>query len=490
MEDPKSNLSRNRLVTELARSAHGKLEEYWVGLPSADRDPEFFSRLIAWNHAKGEVRDSKAALPVIGLRSKAILADSELAENCAAHLALLSPRDLDRALDFAKASGVAPSAWKHWLRPTVEGYLRTREAVAEWWDRTVITHRRAVKSLYARWHVKPGPRAQAVLFERRYPRGSIFSTVARLPKMTTTEAAQAVVKRKLPFLIVVGAMGEKAKETRFVSALIDSMSPAEVVNNTAMLEKLGVKTVPELRAAFEAALKRAAESKKGRLGSMKAAKAAESVKDEKLKNKLRGIQDKKTKAMTVKGRWLVLGDKSGSMSRSIEVAREVAASLASVAEEVHLVFFDVMPTYYPVTGKTIEEIRQVTKRISSYGGTSIGCGLASMLMRKIEVDGIAIVSDGGENNDPRFWDVYRQYSGMIGREVPVYFYKVSGDPDALSGTRGMPTFDLRGVPVDHYSIPNLVQSMRVNPYSLVDEIMETPLLKLKDALKRKDAPAA
>jgi hypothetical protein len=45
----------------------------------------------------------------------------------------------------------------------------------------------------------------------------------------------------------------------------------------------------------------------------------------------------------------------------------------------------------------------------------------------------------------------------------------------------MQVFDLTGG-VDYYSLPNLIQTMRTNRYSLVDEIMSTKLLKLADVL--------
>lgn len=489
MAKEEKGIRRNEIIKELVRSSHGNLTSYIDAAQQAAReDPEFTARLIAWNHEHGEVRDSKVALPVITVEE---FSDKELAENSAAHLALLSPRDLNRALDFAKAIRVAPRAWKHWLRPMVEGYLRAREKNWAWWERTVLTHRKHMKSLYARWHVKPSTPAQAILFDRKYPRGTVFADIKRLAKMEASEAARVIVERKVPFLVAVGAMGEKAKDTKFVSALIDSMSPAEVMNNTKLLEKLGVKTVPELRAAFEAALKRTTESRKGKVGSLKAAKAAEMVTDRKVKEQLLGVQDKKVKAMGVKGRWLVLGDKSGSMERSIEISRLVASTLAAVAEEVHLVFFDVSPTYYPVSGKSYDQILETTKRVVANGGTSIGCGLASIMARGIEVDGIAIVSDAQENTPPFFAEVYQEYSKRIGKEVPIYLYRCEvgsvgwADHDVAKQGLAIEEFDLRGQVVDRYSLPNLVQTMRTNKYSLADEIMETPLLKLEEALKQR-----
>jgi hypothetical protein len=47
----------------------------------------------------------------------------------------------------------------------------------------------------------------------------------------------------------------------------------------------------------------------------------------------------------------------------------------------------------------------------------------------------------------------------------------------------MTTFDLRGSKLDYYSIPNTVKTLRSNQYSLVEEILSTPLLTLNDVLK-------
>ena len=54
------------------------------------------------------------------------------------------------------------------------------------------------------------------------------------------------------------------------------------------------------------------------------------------------------------------------------------------------------------------------------------------------------------------------------------------------GLRDEP-FDLRRTGVDYYSLPNLVQTMRSNRYSLIDEIMQVPLLTLAEVLKKRVA---
>ena len=219
------------------------------------------------------------------------------------------------------------------------------------------------------------------------------------------------------------------------------------------------------------------------------------VQDEGLRTKLRGLQDKQLASMGVEGNWLVLGDKSGSMQQAIEVAKNVAATLAKMVKgKVWLTFFNTSPQTTDVTGASLDMIQKATEYVKADGGTSIGCGLQRMLDGNEEVDGIAIVSDAAENNPPLFPDVYKRYCEKLGKEVPVYLFRCR---DAFPGhyaTRDLAKymkaagqdlqeFDIQGG-IDYYSLPNLVQSMRTNRYSLVDEVMATPLLKLSDVFKK------
>lgn len=479
-------LTKNRIVSELSRSPHGKLEEYLpIGKQAAAEQPEFFSHLIAWNNLKGQIRDSKVALPVISL-SVSEFNDDEFVGNSLAHLAMLDPRNFVRAIRFAmqvKTPGRARS-----LRRLIADYLHYREQNWALWEKTAIQHRRTLKELYALAHVKPSTMADAILFKGERPKGTTFEAIAQLKNMSAQEAAGTIMERRIPFLIAMGALGAKAKEADLVLALIGRMSPTELVTNSKMLERLCVKTVPALRAAYEEALGKAAKSKKA---TLKTTQAAEAIEDDTLKAKLQSLQEKQLAALGgVDGNWLVLGDKSGSMKVAIEAARHVAATLAKMVKgQVHLVFFDVSPRYIDATGKSYEDLLALTKRVTADGGTSVGCGLQYCIDAGYEIDGIAIVSDGGENTPPMFPLVYQQYAKKFDKLPTVYFYRTVGDTNALSRSLNAAgidcqDFDLTGG-VDYYSLPNLVATMRVNRYSLIDEIMAVPLVKLEAVLPLK-----
>lgn len=476
-------ITKNQILSELSKSPHGKLTEYVrVGKLAAMQEPEFLAHLISWDSQKGQIRDAKVAIPVVSLSVPGF--PEELAENSLAHLGLLGPRELVRASRFALELRLPGNMRK--VRRLIERYLRDREAHFGRWQRTAVQHRNSLKELYSLAHVKPNSFADSILFKGERPKGSVFAAIAELKNMSPIEAAGTIMEYKIPFLIAMGALGEKAKNTDLVLALLDRMTPTEVVTNTKMLERLGVKDNPALRGAFKAALERASKSTKNVL---KTTRAAEAIDDEELKANLRGLQEKQIQTLGgVDGNWLVLGDKSGSMSAAIELAREISATLAKMVKgKVYLVFFDTTPQAIDVTGLSLDAIKAKTKYVRAGGGTSIGSGLRYALDNKLEIDGIAIVSDGGENSGTRFHEVYRQYSTFAGKDVPVYLYQTRGDyPSLITNmqTAGieLQTFDMMNG-VDYYSLPNTVATMRTNRYSLLDEVMATKLLTLDDVFK-------
>src|SRR6266850_1881417 len=96
-----SGLTKQKIIAELTRSPHGKLNEYLpLGSKAVDQDPDFMAHLIAWDADKGQVRDAKVALPVVFLRGYGINKSDELLDNAYAHLAKLNPRELLRAYRF------------------------------------------------------------------------------------------------------------------------------------------------------------------------------------------------------------------------------------------------------------------------------------------------------------------------------------------------------------------------------------------------------
>ena len=522
----KREYDRKQFISTLTKIGHGDLNAYLRdGMLAADSEPEFFAHFIAWNEIKGRVRDSKVAYPVIALRSVS-KTERDLAENAVAHLMKLSPRDLVRAYDFSKKltneGRPIKAGFRRMLEQGLRDYLQAREDHFRWWERTVLQHRDSMKRLYRLSHKRPSPRAQAILFDNEYPANSIFAKVAALRSMTPKEAAGVILSEKIPFEVAVGAVA-KIKDPDIVLALLEGMTGNQIVTNSKMLERLGVKQNPALNAAYQAALKRASTDKKlnvlktSRITNRSTANDATATMDwmqampmnagpttlyaaaasidtdpigDDMREDLLQLQAHATKQLgSIEGDWLVLGDMSGSMSHSVELAKKVASLITErVKGKVWLIFFNTYPTAYDVTGKTYFQIEEMTRHIRAGGGTSIGCGVDYIMKKGESVDGIAIISDGGDNTHPMFGPTYRKYAEQLGKEPTVYWFNVSGDHDSLSNQVPgvIEKIDMRHGKVDYYSLPNVIATLRTNRYSMVDEIMGVPLLKMTDALRKEN----
>lgn len=474
----KTQVTQNEILSQLNQIGHGNLSIYnEIGLKAVKYEPELFAHLIAWNEKKGEVRDQKVAFPILALRGQK---DDELYENAAAHLCKLSPRDLLRACRYHREIPVKTNGGAKWLKQAVFNFLRYREENKKWWDITVLQHRASMKSLYAMNHVKPSTYAQKILFDKIYPFKSVFSVVAELKNMKADEAAGAILNHKIPFLIAIGALGGIKGKSDILLALIEQMSGNELINNTQMLQKAGVFENPALKSAYDNAVNRMKKDK--RVSTLKAGKAAKVIKDEKIAAKLDSIQeDRLAKLGGIDGDWLVLADRSGSMTHAMDLSRNVSSLIAKqVSGKVHLVFFNISPAYFDVTGKTLSEIEDMTKRLHASGGTSIGCGLEYISQKNLIVNGIAICSDGGDNTSPFFHDSYTKYVAKFGIEPTVYLFHVEGERNNLAYfcTRAKINLEIKDFTknVDYYSLPSIINTMYTNRYTLVDKVMETELL--------------
>lgn len=478
-------VSRYEIINELIKSRHGSYNDYIPKVMEIGKeDPEFLQKLIVWNLGHGEIRDSKVSLPIISLRTLKG-DDRDLAESAIASLMTLDPKNLVKAYhfnsDLVKNGITIPHKRRKMFQEALQKYLQVRENVPARWNGAALQHRKSMKTLYAVSHTVPSDMVQNILFKRNPPAKSVFGVLKKLKDMTPKVAAGTIMNYNIPFQIALGALGAKRKEfvenPEFLLALMEGMSGQQAINNTKMLAHLGVMDNPILKSEYDKAIKRAKADKK--VSTLKAGKAIQVLEETGMNKeaiqKLTALQEAKIEQHGIEGDWLVLGDCSGSMRVAIKLAVEIAGYLArSVKGKVHLIFFNVEPRYFDVTGKTLEAIKDETKRITALGGTSIGCGVKFLMDRKHIVNGIAIVSDGGDNTYPLFKDAYPEYCKKFGIEPPVYFFHVPGDHDVLSHSVSLEKYEMKDA--DYYSLPNIVSMMKTTRYSLVDEIMQTPLL--------------
>jgi hypothetical protein len=488
-------LQRSEILNKLNLSLHGDLAAYQGVIGAACRqDPEFTAHLIAFDYTNGQIKDSKIALPVITLATREF--PDEFVENSLAHLAMQSPREILRALKFSATLSMARRR-DNAMKRMIHTYLDNRASEPGKWNRLASRHRRSLKSLYALTHAKIPAWAADVLFNGNPAAGTIFADIKNLSKMSPAQVAATIQKWHLSPLVVSGAMtGAKAAQENaaVVQAGMDQMSDTEIVTRAASLEKKGLSRDATLKDTFRKKVSKATTSKKA---TLKTSVAADEVEDEGLKTMLRELQERQIQAQKdagrgIEGDWLVIVDRSQSQEIAIELGAHVGAAISKfVTGRVWLVFCNGDVTPVEVTGKTLDEIKGQTKFIFANGGTSYGVGLAWAMDKKLNIDGIAIVGDGGENTLPIFATVYQNFKRQTDKQVPVYLYRTFVDARYAVGN-GNPRqfgdfmkqagvqfteYDLTAG-TDYYALPNLVQGMSASRFGVTEKIMACPLLTL------------
>jgi hypothetical protein len=463
---------RLEMLNSLLTTPHRKLEQVAeIHQLIVELDPIFYGHLAVWYQRNGDVRDHKEVFV-------AHLLTSDLTEHRDAGFVMLQefpPYQVARVVDFMKQhrNKLPRSA-----RTAVQRYLKVRESNPDLFDRAALRGRKAMKHLYASLHIKPSERANAILFRDQPPVGSLADVLKQLAKAeSAAEQARLIVEFKLPYAIAIGAI--KQLTPTVLVALINSMTPQEVINNLKSLKARGAMDHPEVKALIDAKLDEA--SKSARVAAFKAQIAADAADlDDDTLARLEKVTNEQVKRRGVISRpTALLVDKSGSMENAIEIGKRLAALISGITQANLFVYaFDNIP--YPVTaqGKELTDWERAFQHIKAGGGTSIGAPLEAMRKKRQIVDQIIVVTDEGENAAPYFGEVYKTYCRELAVIPNVVIVRVGGYcnwlESQLKGQQApVETFTFAG---DYYSLPNLVPLLtRPSRLELLMEILDTPL---------------
>lgn len=501
--------TRVEILNTLLKTPHRRLDEvHLVHQEMLESDPRFYPHLAVWYFGKGEVRDHKEMFVVCLVMSpRKGHRDVGLAL-----LRQLPPHQVLRVVDFIrgtvtkrkvreeapkakgkakqrKAKQPAPAVVVEQrqglfaspprsLRTEVERYLREREGDATRFDRVVLQSRKDLKRLYALFHVKPGPRAQAILFDNQPPEDSRLHTLKLIAKENDPVAqAKLIAEHKIPYRIASTVI--RGMQPAVLAALIDAMTPQELINNMASLKRRGALDNAQLKKLVDSKLKSAQQDKR-----VQAYKAKEAIKAAGLTGEVADQLDQVTEQrIKAKGRirqaTAILVDKSGSMVEAIELGKRLATMLSSVMEAPLYVYaFDTMAHAIEVPKKaTLKAWEQAFEGIEAIGGTSCGVALEWMRRKKQQVEQLIVITDEGENTQPVFVTAYAGYAGVYG-EPRVVFVKTRNASDYLERqckTKGI-DFEAFQFDGDYYALPNLVPLLaQPSKIDLVMEIMDTEL---------------
>jgi hypothetical protein len=262
-------------------------------------------------------------------------------------------------------------------------------------------------------------------------------------------------------------------------ALIEVMSPQEVINNLAALKRRGAMDNPDLKSLIERKLEAAKTGTRvSAFKAEEAMKAADLSKE--VREKLEQVADAQVKA---KGRinrpTALLIDKSGSMEVAIELGKRIGSMISAICEkELYVYAFDTVA--YPIErgGDDLASWEKALKGIKADGGTSCGVPLDYMQRKRQYVEQIIMVTDEGENTAPFFVPTLKRYRDVVKADPNVCFVRTPGAITQLEDQcrgAGVPcdAFQFTG---DYYSLPNLVPLLsRPSKLELLMEIMDYPL---------------
>lgn len=511
---------RLQMFNTLLQTPHRKLEQLWpLHDEVAGKDPLFYVRLAAWYHDRGDVRDHKELFIVrlvlgdfpghrdVGLALLRSLPPYQVVRVVdfihgvtttrpidparAPKVEKLSkrkekrsgPQTIDRSLfrEVVQQSGLGRNPPRS-LRTEVMRYLHEREAVPEWFDSTVLVARKALKRLYTLLHIPPSPRAQQVLFDDNPPADSRVHGLKRLAKASTPEEqTRAIVESRIPFRIAVGVIQEMTPA--LLEALIDRMSPQEVINHLGLLGRHGALTDPDLKALIDLKLEEAKSAQ--RVSALKTQTAMQAVDlPTELRRQLQAVADTQIKARgRIRRPTALLIDKSGSMELAMELGKHIGAMISTVCErELYVYAFDKLAYPLEPKGKDLAAWQQAFAGLTANGMTSCGVPLEMMRRKKQSVEQLIVVTDEEEYDPPFFVDSLQRYKREVGADPAVCLVRVPDSSTRLQDQCkragiAVTTFDFNG---DYYSLPNLIPLLEPpSELDLLLEIMEYPLPQRK-----------
>lgn len=518
---------RLEMLNTLLTTPHRKLENVWpIHQQLVQKDPRFYVHLAAWYHDKGSVRDHKEMFIVT-----LVLSTFEGHRDVGlAMLRALPPYQVARVVDFihgrkeTRRRVVAENVPQKLPRPKtkeerrqrdkqlrearhhqrterkivrevvgdfglfrnvpgslkteVARYLREREANPDWFDSTALVARKALKRLYAVLHIPPGERAQKILFDEQPPADSRVGALKRLARLEDPkEQAKAIVEARIPFRIAVSVIPEMTPA--ILEALIERMSPQELINNLGTLQRYGALTNPDLKTMIDLKLEEAKTY--ARASALKPEAALEAVElSADVRRKLEEVADVQIKARgRLRRATAVLVDKSGSMEVAIEVGKRIAAMISTACEkELYVYAFDSMAYPIEAKGSDWSAWKRAFEGINAGGETSCGIPLEYMRRKKQYVEQIVMVTDEEEYTPPYFVESFLKYRQALSADPSICFVKVPDSSTRLeeqckrAGIKAG-TFDFKG---DYYSLPNLISLLEPpSELDLLMDIMDYPL---------------
>lgn len=489
--------------TDAIKDIHKELQE---------ADPVFYSHLACWYRKNGELRDHNevftAALITdpymdnrevgIGLfQDHALFMKRKIVgfikgkkvkiRNKTGKKIVKAGKKIDEVEISEKIVGLLKNV-PNSLKTDITRYLRWLESDNTRFDAATLKNHEDLKFLFASMRVKPSKRANDILFKGEIPADSKLKVLEKIAKSTSArDIASLIAEHKVPYTTAIGLVDNITPTV--LAALVNSMSPQEVINNIASLEEKGAFNNADLKSLIDSKLDAAKKSKSVSTLKSKTAKATGRITNEAIAQKLDDVADAQVKSRASIGiNTAVFVDASSSMEAAIEIGKKVAALISgSTSADLFVVSFDNMPREIKAKGKMLSDWEKAFSSVRAQGYTSIGCALELLRRNKSLVDQIVIITDEEENSHPLLKDAYKLYAQDM--KVNPNIIIINPKSPALKETVFSATLKQNGVNVeryspaanDYYGLPGLIPLLSHNSkLDLLLEIMDTPLSVRKD----------
>jgi hypothetical protein len=397
------NRARNLLFNNLTRVQHREYSPMVRELHTAlEADPDFISRACVYLANGGtNIRDTADCAAITLLTSPTEYPEYREAGRClflgkdvyniVGDAYGFEPFRIFRIDEFIRKYQVKSPRL---MRESMTDYVRFLEGQPSRFDGVAIRNRKALKSVYTHYHIKPDARAQAIIFDDNPPVDSKLGVLKQIANSTDVrEQVRLVVENKIPYVVASSVL---PKMTPAVGvALIEVMSPTEALNSRGWIEKSGLLQVPEIRDAYTAKIAQATKSaasieyRKSAQGSDAGIQeAVEKAKEESVSKQQRITQNV-----------ALLVDKSGSMEAALAVAIKFGERIAPICDgELAVIAFNDYAQELKVTDThSLMAWQHAFKGIRCGGYTSMREGLELSLRNGYSPQIVVVITDEGEN---------------------------------------------------------------------------------------------
>jgi len=387
-------------------------------------DPEFYGHLASWYMEKGNKAEHK------GLFVAHLISSLNKDHREAAFVMVedFQPPMLSRIVDYCKR---VYHRFPRTARTSVIRYLRRREQDISLFDKLVLAGRKSLKHLYASLRIKPGERAQRILFDNDPPENSPLGALKRLIRERDPEEQVRLIEQNgIPYHTALSSIRNLTRAA--VLLLVDLMPPQELMDNLNILRSRGILKDPEISLNINQKLRDIrAERNRKRKKPLRLSRLRE-ISEAFVSHRNEVYQYASRENISIKRRTAIFVDKSGSMNSTLSCAPIVTSLCAALAgNSLSVYLFDDDVHQLTIEDVSAEHMIELFEPYSSDGPSSPGAAMQTLIDERCSVEQILLMSDGNENATPFFVPVYRSYQSQMLISPHIVLIKMGHSSESL-----------------------------------------------------------